>query len=109
SLLHHTATTGYPCCVPTLGDSPGAGCVGLARRKGTYFLDFPKYSAYFDHEKNQTLAFSLHLLGFTLTLHHVQIHSLRNCFGNFIGFRVAFPWFSASFILRIRSASLCGK
>src|SRR5690606_28174631 len=33
----------------------------------------------------------------------------RNCFGNFIGFRVAFLWFSASFILRIRSASLCGK
>ena len=30
STLHHTATTVYPCCVPTLGDSTGAGCVGLA-------------------------------------------------------------------------------
>jgi len=28
--LHHTATTIYPCCVPALGDSTGAGCVGLA-------------------------------------------------------------------------------
>jgi len=28
--LHHTATTLYPCCVPTLGDFKGAGCVGLA-------------------------------------------------------------------------------
>ena len=27
---HHTATTAYPCCVPALGDSAGAGCVGLA-------------------------------------------------------------------------------
>lgn len=27
---HHTATTTYPCCVPALGDSAGAGCVGLA-------------------------------------------------------------------------------
>ncbi len=30
SYLHHTATTVYPCCVPALGDSTGAGCVGLA-------------------------------------------------------------------------------
>ena len=28
--LHRTATTAYPCCVPTLGDSAGAGRVGLA-------------------------------------------------------------------------------
>ncbi len=33
SYLHHTATTVYPCCVPTLGDSTGAGCVGLADAK----------------------------------------------------------------------------
>jgi len=33
SYLHHTATTVYPCCVPTLGDSTGAGCVGLATAK----------------------------------------------------------------------------
>jgi hypothetical protein len=33
SYLHHTATTVYPCCVPTLGDSTGAGCVGLAAAK----------------------------------------------------------------------------
>ena len=31
--LHHTATTKYPCCVPTLGDSEGASCVGLAATK----------------------------------------------------------------------------
>ena len=30
SYLHRTATTVYPCCVPTLGDSAGAGRVGLA-------------------------------------------------------------------------------
>jgi len=30
SYLHRTATTAYPCCVPTLGDSAGAGRVGLA-------------------------------------------------------------------------------
>jgi len=33
SYLHHTATTIYPCCVPALGDSTGAGCVGLATAK----------------------------------------------------------------------------
>jgi len=30
SYLHRTATTTYPCCVPTLGDSAGAGRIGLA-------------------------------------------------------------------------------
>ncbi len=33
SYLHHTATTFYPCCIPTLGDSKGASCVGLADAK----------------------------------------------------------------------------
>ena len=28
--LHRTATTAYPCYVPILGDSAGAGRVGLA-------------------------------------------------------------------------------
>ncbi len=37
SYLHRTATTIYPCCVPTLGDSTGAGRVGLARCKYTMF------------------------------------------------------------------------
>lgn len=36
SYLHRTATTIY-CCVPTLGDSTGAGRVGLAERKYTIF------------------------------------------------------------------------
>lgn len=27
---YHTATTNYPCYVPVLGDSSGAGCMGLA-------------------------------------------------------------------------------
>ena len=31
SYLHHTATTKYSCCVPALGDSEGASCVGLAK------------------------------------------------------------------------------
>tara|TARA_R110000796_G_scaffold252619_2_gene388827 strand:- start:72643 stop:72804 length:162 start_codon:yes stop_codon:yes gene_type:complete len=30
SYLRRTATTTYPCCVPTLGDFAGAGRVGLA-------------------------------------------------------------------------------
>ena len=29
SYLHRAATTKYPCCVPTLGDSEGAGRTGL--------------------------------------------------------------------------------
>jgi len=37
SYLHRTATTVYPCCVPTLGDSTGAGRVGLADCKYTTF------------------------------------------------------------------------
>ena len=37
SYLHRTATTIYPCCVPTLGDSTGAGRVGLASCKYTTF------------------------------------------------------------------------
>ena len=37
SYLHRTATTIYPCCVPTLGDSTGAGRVGLAGGKDTMF------------------------------------------------------------------------
>ena len=41
SYLHHTATTKYPCCVPTLGDSEGASCVGLANAKlqSIFFYD----------------------------------------------------------------------
>lgn len=35
---HHTATTAYPCCVPALGDSAGAGCVGLAGANIQSFL-----------------------------------------------------------------------
>jgi len=31
SYLHHTATTEYLCCVPTLEDLSGASCVGLAK------------------------------------------------------------------------------
>ena len=37
SYLHRTATTAYPCCVPALGDSAGAGRVGLASCKYTTF------------------------------------------------------------------------
>ena len=33
SYLHRTATTFYPCCIPALGDSKGAGRVGLAAAK----------------------------------------------------------------------------
>lgn len=40
SYLHHTATTVYPCCVPTLGDSTGASCVGLAGAKIRDFVYF---------------------------------------------------------------------
>lgn len=53
SLLHHTATTGYPCCVPALGDSPGAGCVGLARCKVTTILIPSKNITITSYEINQ--------------------------------------------------------
>ena len=43
SYLHHTATTIYPCCVPALGDSTGAGCVGLAGANIRCFLGFRKH------------------------------------------------------------------
>jgi len=33
SYLHRTATTFYPCYIPVLGDSKGAGRVGLATAK----------------------------------------------------------------------------
>jgi len=42
SYLHHTATTIYPCCVPALGDSTGAGCVGLAAAKIIHFVGYSK-------------------------------------------------------------------
>ena len=35
SYLYRTATTVYPCCVPTLGDSTGAGRTGLTRHKSS--------------------------------------------------------------------------
>ena len=44
SYLHHTATTIYPCCVPTLGDSTGASCVGLAEAK---ILHFPIFTIFY--------------------------------------------------------------
>lgn len=40
SYPHHTATTIYPCCVPALGDSTGAGCVGLAGAKILFLMVF---------------------------------------------------------------------
>ena len=39
---HHTATTTYPCCVPALGDSAGAGCVGLAAANIQCLLHFAR-------------------------------------------------------------------
>ena len=33
SYLYRTATTAYPCCLPTLGGSAGAGRIRLAGRK----------------------------------------------------------------------------
>lgn len=49
SYLHHTATTKYPCCVPALGDSEGASCVGLAEAnlQSIFILtskNFPNFS-----------------------------------------------------------------
>ena len=38
--LHRTATTAYPCYVPILGESAGAGRVGLAECKYTIFWGF---------------------------------------------------------------------
>ncbi len=43
SYLHRTATTIYPCCVPALGDSTGAGRVGLATHKDTTFFKSRKF------------------------------------------------------------------
>jgi len=37
SYLYRTATTAYPCCLPTLGDSAGAGRIRLTRHKGSDF------------------------------------------------------------------------
>ena len=40
SLLHRTATTRHPCFGQDLGDSRGAGRVGLTRGKITTFLAY---------------------------------------------------------------------
>ncbi len=40
--LHRTATTAYPCCVPTLGESAGAGRVGLASANIQTFYIFAR-------------------------------------------------------------------
>jgi len=53
SYFHRTATTAYPCYVPILGDSAGAGRGRLTRRKITLFLDYN--TAYFD--KNDILSY----------------------------------------------------
>ena len=45
--LQHTATTAYPCCVSTLGDSAGADCVEPAQRKYTGFVNFIIQYSYF--------------------------------------------------------------
>jgi hypothetical protein len=37
SSFYRTATTRYPCCVPALGDSRGAGRKRLTHGKGTEF------------------------------------------------------------------------
>ena len=36
SYLHRTATTAYPCFLPDLGDSAGAGRIRLTPCKGRY-------------------------------------------------------------------------
>ena len=38
SYLHRAATTGYPCCGQTLGDSQGAGRIGLTRAQKSIFF-----------------------------------------------------------------------
>ena len=38
SYLHRTATTVYPCCIPTLGDLTGASRIRLTRCKSTSFF-----------------------------------------------------------------------
>ena len=39
SYLYRTATTIYPCCIPTLGDLTGAGRERLTRRKSIKLFD----------------------------------------------------------------------
>ena len=41
SYFHRTATTTYPCCVPTLGDSVGAGRERLTHRKSSIYFIIP--------------------------------------------------------------------
>jgi len=40
SYFHRTATTAYPCSVPSLGDSAGAGRERLTRCKNTNLIEF---------------------------------------------------------------------
>ena len=47
SLLHRTATTFYPCCIPALGRFEGAGRTGLTLRESTEY----------DVKKNISLTF----------------------------------------------------
>lgn len=44
SYLYRTATTKHPCCIPTLGDSMGAGRIRLTQlQKYDFFLNYKTF------------------------------------------------------------------
>jgi len=50
SYSYRTATTTYPCFLPNLGDSVGAGRMRLARHKSRLFSPFIKCLCFFRQE-----------------------------------------------------------
>lgn len=48
SYLYRTATTKHPCCIPTLGDSMGAGRIRLTQlQKYDFFLNYKTFFLFF--------------------------------------------------------------
>lgn len=49
SCLYRTATTKHPCCIPTLGDSMGAGRIRLTQlQKYNFFLNYKVFFYFFE-------------------------------------------------------------
>jgi len=63
SYSHRTATTVYPCCLPTLGDSTGAGRIRLAT--GSKVIN--NYTIYFEMFLMKK-SFKIYLLRYNLSV-----------------------------------------
>ena len=68
--LHRTATTKYPCFGQDLGDSKGAGRVGLTRVQRYYFFPYPQNFTPLFHHISANLHKSAQIILFNHAPHH---------------------------------------